>query len=190
MKRPTQEILYLDSLPLTAYQKLPFAVFIKNLKGQYLWANDFFINKSAGFNSMGDIYNKQDYYFSWHQYADDLRKNDALLFESGENLSVYEQILRHDGTVVNIVSKKTLLYNDKTHITGLLGISLSLPHPKAQNLTSREREVLCLLSRGYTDKQTAKKLEISPRTVEAHINHSKQKLGAKTRSELIFKFSR
>ncbi|HCD9578462.1 TPA: LuxR C-terminal-related transcriptional regulator [Legionella pneumophila] len=187
----TQQILYLESLPIHAYQDLNFAVFVKNLKGCYLWGNSFFISKSAGYKSLSEIYNKQDYHFAWHYYADQLRKNDQMLFENGESLSAYEQVLRHDGTIVNIVSKKSPLFDKELNLIGLVGFSIELPQSNVTHiLTPREYNTLLLLSEGYTDKQTAKKLGISPRTVEAHINNSKQKLGVKTRAELIAQFSR
>ncbi|HAT9060318.1 TPA: PAS sensor protein [Legionella pneumophila subsp. pneumophila] len=183
--------MYLESLPVQAYQDLNFAIFVKNLKGCYLWGNDFFISKSAGLKSLSEIYNKQDYHFAWHYFADQLRKNDQILFENGESLSAYEQVLRHDGTIVNIVSKKSPLFDRELNLIGLVGFSIELPQSNIiQTLTLREYEILSILSEGYTDKQTAKKLGISPRTVEAHINNSKQKLGVKTRAELIAQFSR
>ncbi|HAT8759615.1 TPA: hypothetical protein JBA34_16440 [Legionella pneumophila] len=113
-----------------------------------------------------------------------------MLFENGESLSAYEQVLRHDGTIVNIVSKKSPLFDKELNLIGLVGFSIELPQSNVHILTPREYNTLLLLSEGYTDKQTAKKLGISPRTVEAHINNSKQKLGIKTRAELIAQFSR
>ncbi|MBA2711593.1 MAG: hypothetical protein H0U57_13515 [Tatlockia sp.] len=186
-----QQNLCLESLAVYAYQDLNLAVFIKNLQGSYLWANRFFISKSAGLGSLAEVYNKKDYHFAWHHYADELRANDGLLFESGQSLSAYERILRHDGSIVDIVSKKTPLFDKGLNLIGLIGFSLELPKsPIAQTLTSRERDILLLLSEGYTDKQTAKKLDLSPRTVETHINNAKRKLGIKTRAQLLVQFSR
>lgn len=182
---------YLESLPLHAYQDLNLAVFVKNLKGCYLWANQFFIKQSAGLESLNEVYNKQDYHFSWHHYADLLRMNDQLLFESRSSLSSYERIRRYDHTVVDILTKKSPLFDREHHLVGLIGFSMELPNSSSiQTLTPREYNTVSLLSKGYTDKQTAKKLGISPRTVEAHINHAKQKLDVTTRSELIAVFSR
>ncbi|MBA2657312.1 MAG: hypothetical protein H0U70_10100 [Tatlockia sp.] len=186
----TQHNLYLESLAVHAYQDLNLAVFIKNLQGCYLWANRFFFSKSAGLKSL-EVYNKKDYHFAWHHYADELRANDGLLFESGQSLSAYEQVLRHDGSIVDIVSKKTPLFDKSLNLIGLIGFSLELPKSSiAQTLTPRERGTLLLLSEGYTDKQTAKKLDLSPRTVETHINNAKRKLGIKTRAQLLVQFSR
>lgn len=51
-------------------------------------------------------------------------------------------------------------------------------------LTPREREVLQQIARGYTYKQIGLRLEISPRTVEAHVSSVLRKLQLSTRHEL------
>ncbi|MGN6487328.1 MAG: response regulator transcription factor [Devosia sp.] len=51
-------------------------------------------------------------------------------------------------------------------------------------LTAREREVLMHLMQGRTNKQTAKQLEISPRTVEVHRTRIMLKFNAKNTVEL------
>ena len=52
-------------------------------------------------------------------------------------------------------------------------------------LTAREKEVLYLLSRGYTNRQIAQELSISPRTVEGHRANLVGKLGFSSRMELL-----
>jgi HD-GYP domain-containing protein (c-di-GMP phosphodiesterase class II) len=49
-------------------------------------------------------------------------------------------------------------------------------------LTPREIEVLRMLSRGMTNKQTAQQLEISPKTVGRHVESIYSKIGASTRA--------
>jgi DNA-binding NarL/FixJ family response regulator len=44
-------------------------------------------------------------------------------------------------------------------------------------VTRREAAVLDLLARGLTDRQIARRLAISPRTVEKHLEHAYPKLG-------------
>jgi DNA-binding CsgD family transcriptional regulator len=44
----------------------------------------------------------------------------------------------------------------------------TMPATKSQ-LTDREREVLCLLATGHTDRKIAESLTISPRTVNRHM---------------------
>ncbi len=50
-------------------------------------------------------------------------------------------------------------------------------------LTRREREVLCLLSGGATNRAIASRLFISPKTVSVHVSRILTKLGASTRTE-------
>jgi DNA-binding NarL/FixJ family response regulator len=52
-------------------------------------------------------------------------------------------------------------------------------------LTPRERQVLDLLSQGFTVGQIASRLGISPRTVETHVGKLYRKLGVRTRVQAI-----
>jgi two-component system response regulator NreC len=52
-------------------------------------------------------------------------------------------------------------------------------------LTPREVEVLRLIALGHTSVETARKLHLSPRTVETHRAHIHSKLGLATRAELV-----
>ena len=51
-------------------------------------------------------------------------------------------------------------------------------------LTPREREVLRHIARGYMYKEIALRLEISPKTVEAHVSSVLRKLQLSSRHEL------
>jgi DNA-binding NarL/FixJ family response regulator len=53
-----------------------------------------------------------------------------------------------------------------------------------ENLTSREREVLHLAAEGYTSAQIAKRLYLSPRTVETHRANLMRKLGLRSQADL------
>jgi two-component system response regulator DevR len=50
-------------------------------------------------------------------------------------------------------------------------------------LTEREREVLTLIARGYTNKQIADTLYVSEKTARNHVSHILEKLGLSRRSE-------
>ena len=52
-------------------------------------------------------------------------------------------------------------------------------------LTPREVEVLRLIALGHTSVEIARKLSLSPRTVETHRAHIHRKLGLATRAELV-----
>jgi DNA-binding NarL/FixJ family response regulator len=56
--------------------------------------------------------------------------------------------------------------------------------PELDGLTRREREVLRLIARGYTYKETAERLVISARTVETHVSAVLRKLQLSGRREL------
>jgi two-component system, NarL family, response regulator DevR len=51
------------------------------------------------------------------------------------------------------------------------------------DLTEREREVLGLVTRGYTNKQIAEALYLSEKTARNHVSHILEKLGLSRRSE-------
>ncbi|MEU9890201.1 response regulator transcription factor [Sphaerisporangium sp. NPDC051011] len=56
--------------------------------------------------------------------------------------------------------------------------------PELDSLTSREREVLRLIARGYAYKEIAKELFISVKTVETHVSSVLRKLQLSNRHEL------
>jgi DNA-binding NarL/FixJ family response regulator len=55
------------------------------------------------------------------------------------------------------------------------------PHP----LTPREQEVADLVVQGLNNVEIARKLFISRRTVESHVEHIKQKLDLTTRHQVV-----
>ncbi len=58
----------------------------------------------------------------------------------------------------------------------------NIPTP-GEDLTEREREVLALVARGYTNKQIAEALYVSEKTARNHVSHILEKLGLSRRSE-------
>jgi RNA polymerase sigma factor (sigma-70 family) len=52
-------------------------------------------------------------------------------------------------------------------------------------LTPREREILVMVSHGFTMQQVGKRLGISPRTVETHVAKLYRKLGVRTRVQAV-----
>jgi PAS domain S-box-containing protein len=51
--------------------------------------------------------------------------------------------------------------------------------------SARELQVLSLLAEGATDPQIAKRLDLSPATVQTHVRNAKAKLGARTRAQAV-----
>lgn len=70
-----------------------------------------------------------------------------------------------------------------SHVTG--GAFSAAPGQRP--LTRREREVLSLISEGYSNKQGALQMGISPRTFESHRAEAMRKLGARNTADLVRK---
>ena len=73
---------------------------------------------------------------------------------------------------------------DGSQVTGAL---LSSAAAGQRPLTKREREVLSLISEGYSNKQGALQMGISPRTFESHRAEAMRKLGARNTADLVRK---
>ena len=59
------------------------------------------------------------------------------------------------------------------------------PADPIDTLTEREREVLHLAAQGLTNKEVARRLDLSPRTAESHRANLMKKLGLHTQTDLI-----
>jgi two-component system, NarL family, response regulator DevR len=68
----------------------------------------------------------------------------------------------------------------KTRMATLVSGTTLLP---GEELTEREREVLALVAKGYTNKQIAETLYVTEKTARNHVSHILDKLGLARRSE-------
>lgn len=59
------------------------------------------------------------------------------------------------------------------------------PERPVQPLSQRERQVAMLLAEGYTAKEIARRLEISPRTVDTHKNRLFARFGVRNSTDLV-----
>ena len=59
--------------------------------------------------------------------------------------------------------------------------------PVREPLTNREQEVLLLADRGLRNKEIARQLSLSSRTVQIHLSHVFEKLGATSRTEAVIR---
>lgn len=87
---------------------------------------------------------------------------------------------------------ETVLVDGEMWISPTLAIHLVRSQIREQEtsetlrrLSKREMEVLVLVAQGHTNLQIAEQLFLAVITVKNHIQHSKQKLGIKTRNELV-----
>lgn len=64
------------------------------------------------------------------------------------------------------------------------------PEPDADGLTGREAEILALVAEGLSNKEIARKADISAGTVRIHLGHIFRKLHVRCRTEAAAKFLR
>jgi DNA-binding NarL/FixJ family response regulator len=69
----------------------------------------------------------------------------------------------------------------------LAGVARNKVWPKQVHLNDREIEMLTWVARGRTSHQIARKLHMSKRTVDFHIDNARVKLGAQTRAAAAIK---
>ncbi|MCJ7578592.1 MAG: response regulator transcription factor [candidate division Zixibacteria bacterium] len=91
-----------------------------------------------------------------------------------------------EGAVEELVSAIHSVYNDKSYLSPTISKTVVDAYLRKMEtgkmetpfdlLTDREREVLQLIAEGYTNREVAKSLYISVKTVEAHRAHIMQKL--------------
>jgi DNA-binding CsgD family transcriptional regulator len=63
-------------------------------------------------------------------------------------------------------------------------IELATPLNDPTPITERQREVIALIAAGCSNDEVAARLGISPRTVKAHCDALRQKLGVKRRRQI------
>jgi DNA-binding NarL/FixJ family response regulator len=62
------------------------------------------------------------------------------------------------------------------------------PASDVEKLTTREQEILELLSKGYYYKEIGDSLKITINTVRTHLHHIYEKLHVQSRTEAVLKF--
>ena len=58
------------------------------------------------------------------------------------------------------------------------------PPEEGSSLTGREKEIAVLVARGLRNREIADQLTISRRTVDAHVEHIRNKLGHQSRAQV------
>jgi DNA-binding NarL/FixJ family response regulator len=70
-------------------------------------------------------------------------------------------------------------------VGGYIGKQSPEGEPRRSDLSERETEVLCLIARGYSNKETAAQLHISVKTVETYKTRLMEKLKFHSRVDLV-----
>lgn len=125
----------------------------------------------------------------------------VLILTVHEDESLLKEVIRAGaaGYVVKRAAQEDLIHAIRVVARGDLYVHPSLTRalfaessPSAaftasgsETLSLREIEVLQLLAKGYTNRQIAEQLSLSPRTVEGHRANLSAKLGLRSRVELV-----
>ena len=120
------------------------------------------------------------------------RSDQLILFEQGRTLAG----LIPGARFVPLESKNHLPFRDEPAWEALVAAlrpfldeeSGAQPAPE-KDLTSRQLDVLRGVARGLTDKEIARELSLSPRTVEMHVARTLAALGCANRAEAVRKAS-
>lgn len=59
------------------------------------------------------------------------------------------------------------------------------PHPRLDDLTEREKEIVAWVATGRSNAEIAARLVVSPDTVRTHVSRAMVKLGARDRAQLV-----
>lgn len=164
----------------------------------------------AGEDSAKSMAGKDDFSLIWKQGASCFRTNDIKIIK--QELKFINQIetiktLKDEKTVFqSILITKIPIFNKKGVCIGIAGSHINIPPHLCQSnlsnnfdnkgrlwlpyplsteyLTRQEVKVLKLTITGKTSKQIAQFLEISPRTVEGHVESLKRKLQCSYKNEI------
>lgn len=111
------------------------------------------------------------------------RKDEMIGFEQGRKMAASIPgarfvALEAQGHILLSTEPAMKVFEAEVH--AFLGDAGTVPQ-----LTPRQTEVLQAVARGLTDKQIAKAMDLSPRTVEMHVSGSMKALGCTTRAEAV-----
>jgi len=107
------------------------------------------------------------------------RSNGRLVFEVDEELSTQLRLAARASEQAPETLAVKLLER---------GLEREAQRAQVQNtlksLSPREQEVTWLTARGYTNRQIADSLVLSPETVKTHVRHILEKLGVRSKADL------
>lgn len=168
---------------------------------------------SCGFDSESAAVGKTIFDFCEREKAEAIFQADKMAIVSQKRSISEDTIILEDGTIHNFLGFRVPLYNEKNKNIGLLGCSIDLDNGSLASsltkmtalgllnassvnipsklsqvyLSKQQRECAKLLLKGFSSKQIAKGLNLSYRTVEAYVNHLKNKLSCQNKTELVLK---
>ncbi len=166
---------------------------------------------TAGFRSVKKAIGQTSLAAATQESAEFEFRHDRAVISSRQMIMKDELYIRQDGISWSSLAIKLPWYYDE-QLIGVFGCTIVLDKPHATSLadilaqiagigilapvsstqpnsdvylTKRQKQVLKLVGLGKTIREIALQLSLSPRTVEHHIEHIKDKLNASTKADLI-----
>ena len=189
---------------------LPCHVFWKNTAGFYLGYSDYGAI-SLGFRSGKDIIGATDFEIFPRETALIFREIDQKVILCKFEIFITHEVKIKTGIMVTFFTHEIPLFDMDQKIIGVLGIALlrqqsggkvdlissqnycaipSQKRPCLPDLSHQEQECVEQLCRGLSVKEIARKMQLSPRTVETYLERSKIKFNCSKKADLISKFIR
>jgi DNA-binding CsgD family transcriptional regulator len=194
--------------------QLPFSIYFLNTQSELQKANRVLYEETA-LSTEKDCLGKTAHKITSAKFAEKLIRNDRAVLLNKKVTMIEEIGARKDGLDIHALSIKIPWYDQNNNLLGLMGFSVilkinsiteflttmselrllnNLHHihhlhtiPTHITLSPREKEVLEHVLRGLPAKRIGVLLNISPRTVEYHIENMKAKFSVYSKSELIEK---
>lgn len=121
-------------------------------------------------------------------------ENDTgIMLNTLNTFDLYGLLLNENDADLLMMALATV-YNGLLVIDPVLSVSLTRPiisiEPLAEELTSRENEVLQLLAQGLTNKAIAHQLGVTDHTIKFHVNAIMTKFGAQSRTDAVVRATR
>ncbi|MDR1434593.1 PAS domain-containing protein [Candidatus Endomicrobiellum devescovinae] len=119
-------------------QIVPGCIYWKDVNGVYLGCNQAEA-EILGFKSSKEVIGKTDYDLVWKNNADVLRETDKRVMQTRVPEEIIEAVTVANGKILLMLTKKSLLYDDKSNVIGIIGVSIDITDRKAKE--SKETEL-------------------------------------------------
>ncbi len=160
-----------------------FSIYNKDTNGNYLSVNDEF-QRFATNKNLNEIIGVDDRALPWARSSKQIMRNDQEVIKTRTSKIFIEKAQFKNQRYIRRCFKSPI-YGLTGKIIGLSGVSISVDPRILIPLSKQQTACIQELALGGSNKSIAKKLGLSPRTVEHYLEATKQKLNCETRSELV-----
>jgi PAS domain S-box-containing protein len=185
-KKINNELVQFSKMLPLILNTIQQSVFWKDLNSKFLGCNKQFA-KDAGLENPDDIVEKSDLDFKWRDRAEEYRRDDKEVIETGKPKLNYEEMqTKPDGSIRWLKTNKVPLFNKDGKIVGVLGSYEDITERKfTEEKLQHERQLLRTLIDNTPDAFYAKDTECR-KTVANYVD-LRNMGGIKTEAEVLGK---